>query len=47
MCKAIGIDPHAYLADVLDRLSPYADLATLTPWAWAAAHSAAAVSDTS
>jgi transposase len=37
MCKAIGIDPHAYLTDVLERVSPHADLQALTPWAWAAA----------
>lgn len=42
MCKALDIDPHAYLADVLERVSPYADLAALTPWAWARARAAGA-----
>ena len=38
-CKQAGVDPEAYIEDVLGRLSttPAADIATLTPWAWAAA----------
>lgn len=36
MCKSLGIDPQAYLTDVLEQVSPHADLAALTPWAWAA-----------
>lgn len=40
MCKALDIDPHAYLADVLERVSPYADLAALTARARARAAAA-------
>jgi len=38
-CKQAGIDPEAYIEDVLGRLSTTraADIASLTPWAWAAA----------
>ena len=38
-CKQAGVDPEAYIEDVLGRLSttPAMDIATLTPWAWAAA----------
>ena len=37
-CKAIGVDPFAYLADVLERVAttPASEIRTLTPWAWAA-----------
>jgi len=40
-CKLHGVNPQAYLADVLIRLVnnwPNRRLAELTPWAWAAAH---------
>jgi hypothetical protein len=40
-CKLNGIDPQAWLADVLNRLVnlwPNNRLAELLPWAWAAAH---------
>jgi transposase len=38
-CKQAGADPEAYIEDVLGRLSTTraADIASLTPWAWAAA----------
>src|SRR5688572_21458978 len=38
-CKQAGVDPEVYIEDVLGRLptTPAADIATLTPWAWAAA----------
>jgi transposase len=38
-CKHIGIDPFAYLRDVLDRISthPHARIAELTPRGWKAA----------
>ena len=35
--KLNGLDPHAYLADVIDRLAkgwPRSRLADLMPWAW-------------
>lgn len=37
-CKQAGVDPQAYIEDVLGRLSTTkaADVAQLTPWAWAA-----------
>ena len=41
-CKHAGIDPEAYLEDVLVRVSEVTDAARLTPWAWAADHAAAA-----
>ena len=36
-CKALGINPEAYLEDVLSRVdsTPASAIATLTPWAWA------------
>jgi len=40
-CKLHGVNPEAYLTDVLTRLVnnwPNSRLAELTPWAWAAAH---------
>jgi len=40
-CKLQGIDPQAYLADVLFRhvnLWPNDRIDELLPWAWAAAH---------
>jgi transposase len=38
-CKHAGIDPEAYLEDVLVRVSttPESQVASLTPWAWAQA----------
>jgi transposase len=38
-CKQAGVDPTAYIEDVLGRLSTTkaSDIAQLTPWAWAAA----------
>ncbi len=35
-CKRAGVNPEAYLADVLKRVSttPAGEIATLTPWAW-------------
>jgi transposase len=38
-CKHIGIDPFAYLRDVLDRISthPNSQIAELTPRGWKAA----------
>ena len=41
-CKLHGVDPQAYLADVLTRLVnlwPASRLDELMPWAWAAEHS--------
>jgi transposase len=40
-CKLHGVNPEAYLTDVLTRLVnnwPNSRLAELTPWGWAAAH---------
>lgn len=42
-CKLQGVNPEAYLADLLTRLVkgwPNARLSELTPWAWAAAQAA-------
>ena len=39
-CKLHGVNPEAYLADVLTKLVnnwPNSRLAELTPWGWAAA----------
>lgn len=38
-CKHAGVDPEAYLEDVLQRVSttPAREIASLTPWAWAKA----------
>ena len=37
-CKQGGVDPEAYIEDVLGRLSTTkaSNIAELTPWAWAA-----------
>ncbi len=35
-CREVGIDPEAYLVDVLERVSLTSDVTELTPWAWAA-----------
>jgi len=42
-CKHAGVDPQAYIEDVLMRVSttPAREIASLTPWAWATAHQAA------
>jgi hypothetical protein len=40
-CKLHGVNPEAYLSDVLTRLVnnwPNSRLAELTPWAWATQH---------
>jgi len=40
-CKLHGVNPEAYLTDVLTKLVnnwPNSRLAELTPWGWAAAH---------
>ncbi len=37
-CKAIGLDPAAYLEGVLIGVSQTADVGELTPWAWAKSH---------
>src|SRR5208282_6880423 len=42
-CKLHGVDPQAYLTDVLTRLVnlwPASRLDELMPWAWAAEHAA-------
>lgn len=37
-CKAVEVDPEAYLEDVLTRIAttPQSEIASLTPWAWTA-----------
>ena len=42
-CKQSGADPEAYLEDVLGRVAttPASEIASLTPWAWAAERRAA------
>lgn len=42
-CRLVGIDPYAYLVDVLERVSdhPASRIAELTPAAWAAARASA------
>ena len=42
-CKAIGVNPEAYILDLLSRISTTqaTDIASLTPWAWAQARNAA------
>jgi transposase len=42
-CKLTGVDPQAYLTDVLTKLVnlwPASSIDELMPWAWAAEHSA-------
>ena len=41
-CRQNGVDPEAYLADVLMAVAttPASEIASLTPWAWAARHRA-------
>ncbi len=38
-CKQAGVDPEAYLEDLLMKVATTAasQIASLTPWAWAAA----------
>lgn len=38
-CKQSGVDPQAYLEDVLGKLAttPMSEIASLTPWGWKAA----------
>ena len=42
-CKQAGVDPEAYIEDVLNRVgtTPHSQIATLTPWGWKAAREAA------
>ena len=44
-CRRAGVEPFAYLRDVLERLpaTPVSQVAELTPHRWAAAQRAAAV----
>jgi transposase len=41
-CRQNGVDPEAYLADVLMAVAttPASEIANLTPWAWGARHRA-------
>ncbi len=41
LLEPAGVDPEKYIEDVLGRLSTTksSDIASLTPWAWAAARS--------
>ena len=43
-CRQNGVDPEAYLADVLMAVAttPSSEIATLTPWAWGARQAATA-----
>jgi transposase len=43
-CRENGVDPQAYIEDVLTRVSmtPVSRIAELTPWGWAAARAAEA-----
>jgi transposase len=45
-CKHAGVDPEAYIEDVLVRVSttPASQVASLTPWAWAKERQAAEIS---
>jgi transposase len=42
-CKLNGVDPQAWLADVLARIAEHkvSDLAALSPWNWKSARSIA------
>ncbi len=46
-CKALEIDPEAYLRDVLEAVAvtPASEAASLTPWAWAERHDALPAAD--
>ena len=37
-CKALDVNPEEYLVDLIQRVdtTPESQIATLTPWAWAA-----------
>lgn len=39
-CRAVGVNPEAYLEDVFVRAStkPVSEIASLRSWAWADAH---------
>jgi len=37
-CKALDVNPEAYLEDVIVRINTEASIEKLTPWAWAAAN---------
>jgi hypothetical protein len=43
-CRQAGVDPQAYLDDVLSLVSttPASKIASLTPWAWASRPAGAA-----
>lgn len=46
-CKALEIDPEAYIRDVLDAVAvtPASEAASLTPWAWAERQTALPIND--
>ena len=46
-CRANGVNPEAYLVDVLSRISttPFSEIATLTPWGWKAAQAKLTAAD--
>ncbi len=46
-CKALEIDPEAYLRDVLEAVAvtPASEAASLTPWAWAERQAALPIND--
>jgi transposase len=46
-CKQSGIDPEAYIEDVLMKVAttPASEIASLTPWGWAAARATATTVD--
>ncbi|NOY93359.1 MAG: IS66 family transposase [Deltaproteobacteria bacterium] len=46
-CRQNGVNPEAYVADVLMAVetTPNSEIASLTPWAWGAARKAAAVTE--
>ena len=37
-CRAVSVDPEAYLRDALQQVSTATDVVSLTPWAWAEQH---------
>ncbi|MEM6944549.1 MAG: IS66 family transposase [Pseudomonadota bacterium] len=45
-CQQNGVDPETYVTDVLGRIAttPHSELATLTPWGWAATRAEEAAS---
>ncbi len=46
-CKEAGVDPEAYLEDVLGRVSTTraSDIADSTPWAWKSARNSGAAAE--